>query len=85
MYAGGRDRFDSGWHQLRVLDRLLAQLTRPVPVGADLPDGVSEQLQDMGVSLGLAASREDLVAQVWGRKRPLMHLYSFDDPMPPCA
>jgi len=85
MYAGDSDRFDSGWHQLRVLDRLLAQLTRPAPAGSDLPDGVSEQLQNLGVSLGRPPSREDLVAQLWGRKRPLMHLYSFDDPMPPCA
>ena len=86
MYAGGRDRFDSGWHELRVLDRLLAQLTRPVPAGEALPDGLNQQLLDLGVMLGGAPQREDLVAEVWGRKRPLIrNLDTFDDPLPPCA
>jgi hypothetical protein len=38
------------------------------------------------VALNSTVQREELIAQLWGRKRPLMRqLYGLDDPTPPCA
>jgi hypothetical protein len=88
MYAGagGGDLFGSRWLELHRLDQLLAQLARPSLPGAVIPASVRDQLLSLGVQIELSAGREDLIAQVWGRKRPLMRqLYAFDDPMPPCA
>ena len=86
MYAGGRDMFGSGWHQMHVLDQLLAQLTRPSLADAALPPSVREQLRAIGVAVGSSPRREDLVAELWGRKRPLMRdLHTDDDPTPFCA
>ena len=86
MDGGGHDIFGSRWTELYRLDRLLAQLTRPWAVGASLPAGVKDQLRSLGLPIGRSAGREELIAELWGRKRPLMRqLYAFDDPMPPCA
>jgi hypothetical protein len=86
MYAGGGDLFGSRWHELDILDTLLAQLARPSLAGAPLPASVHDQLRSLGVPAGLAPSREELISRLWGRKRPLMRqLNAFDDPMPPCA
>jgi hypothetical protein len=35
--------------------------------------------------LDRAVRREELIAEVWGRKRPLLRLLQDDDPVPPCA
>jgi hypothetical protein len=86
MYAGGRDLFGSRWQELHRLDRALNQLARPALAGEPLPPLVADQLLDLGVSLGRSAAREELIAELWGRKRPLMRqLYELDDPTPPCA
>jgi hypothetical protein len=88
MYAGagGNDVFGSRWQELHRLDQLLNQLSRPSPVGASLPAAVRDQLRDLGVHIGRAPRREVLIAELWGRKRPLLRqLYAFDDPTPPCA
>jgi hypothetical protein len=88
MYAGagGRDLFGSRWQELHLLDQVLDQLTRPSLAGASLPSAVRDQLRSLGVTIGRAPRREELIAQIWGRKRPLMaQLYAFDDPTPPCA
>ncbi len=88
MYAGagGRDLFGSRWQELHLVDQLLTQLTRPALAGAGIPSSVKDQLQTLGVQIGRAASREELIAELWGRKRPLMRqLYAFDNPTPPCA
>ena len=88
MYAGagGRDLFGSRWQELHLLDQVLSQLTRPAPVGASLPSAVRDQLKSLGLSIGRSPRREELIAQLWGRKRPLLQqLYAFDDPTPPCA
>ena len=88
MYAGagGRDLFGSRWQELHLLDQLLDQLTRPAPVGAALPGNVRDQLKMLGLRLGRSPRREALIAELWGRKRPLMRqLYTLDDPTPPCA
>jgi hypothetical protein len=84
--AGGRDLFGSRWHELRLLDEALTQLTRPALAGSGLPATVRDQLRTLGVQIGGSPRREELIAELWGRKRPLMRqLYAFDDPMPPCA
>ena len=88
MYAGagGRDLFGRRWQELHLLDQVLSQLTRPWPVGASLPATVRDQLRTLGVPIGRTARREELIAELWGRKRPLMRqLYAFDDPTLPCA
>lgn len=88
MYAGagGSDLFGSRWQELHLLDQVLNQLTRPSPVGAALPAAVRDQLRMLGVHIGRKARREELIAELWGRKRPLVRqLYAFDDPTPPCA
>ena len=88
MYAGagGRDLFGSRWQELHLLDQVLDQLTRPSLPDASLPSSVRDQLRSLGVQIGRSPRREELIAQVWGRKRPLMRqLYAFDDPTPPCA
>ena len=86
MYAGGRDAFGSRWHELRVVDQLLSQLARPSIVGDELPPSTEEKLRALGFELGGEYSREELIMQLWSRKRPLMRqLSTFDDPIPPCA
>jgi hypothetical protein len=86
MYAGGRDTFGSGWHQMHVLDQLLGQLTRPSLVDATLPSSVRDQLRAIGVAVDSSRRREEIIAELWGRKRPLMReLYAYDDSTPPCA
>lgn len=86
MHPGGRDLFGSRWQELNRLDRALSQLTRPSLAGASLPSSVRDQLRALGVPLRRAPRREELIAELWGRKRPLMRqLYAVDDPMPPCA
>ena len=88
MYAGagGRDLFGSRWQELHLLDQLLDQLSRPTPVGASLPAHVRDELKMLGLQLGRSPRREALIAELWGRKRPLVRqLHAFDDPMPPCA
>lgn len=78
--------FGSGWHQLHVLDRLISQLTKPSLPEEALSQSVSEQLRALGVPVDRAARREELIAELWGRKRPLLRqLDAFDDPIPPCA
>ena len=85
MYSGGRDMFAPRW-KLHHLDRLLAQLTRPALPGAGVPSDVRDKARALGVPVPRQARREELIAQVWGRKRPLLRQLSFDDqPMPPCA
>jgi hypothetical protein len=88
MYAGagGRNQFGSPWLELHVVDRLLGQLTRPALVDTSLPETVCDQLNRLGLQSGPSSRRDELVAQLWGRKRPLLQeLYDRDDPIPPCA
>ncbi len=86
MYSGGNNAFGSPWHELYRLDRVLAQLTKPAVPGAGVPPGVRDQLQALGLDRHRSVRREDLIAEVWGRKRPLLRqLVDFDEPIPPCA
>ena len=85
MYPGDRGSFGSPWHELYRLDRVLAQLTRPAAPGAVVPAAVRDQLRALGVPFHRAVGREELIAEVWGRKRPLLRHLDGDDPFPPCA
>ena len=86
MYSGDGQAFGSPWHELYRLDRVLAQLTRPALAGSGVPPAVRDQLRSIGVPVHCPVRREELIAQVWGRKRPLLRrLDDADDPIPPCA
>jgi hypothetical protein len=86
MYSGDSSAFGSTWHELYRLDRVLAQLTRPAISGAGVPATVRDQLRALGVPTNHSVGREELIAQVWGRKRPLLRqLNDYDDLVPPCA
>jgi len=85
MYSGDSGAFGSPWHELHRLDRVLALLTRPAMPGAAVPPAVRDQLRALGVHMLNSVDREELIAQVWGRKRPLLRQLDDDDPIPPCA
>ena len=86
MYPGGGGGFGSRYQELYILDRVLEQLTRPSMPGAGLPAAVRQELHQLGLMFGRTTRREELIARVWGRKRPLLRELDCDsDPMPPCA
>jgi hypothetical protein len=85
MYSGDSGAFGSPWHELYRLDRVLDQLTRPSFPGAGVPAAIRDQLRELGVPFHRAVGREELIAEVWGRKRPLLRQLHDDDPVPPCA
>ena len=85
MYSGNSRAFGSPWLELHCLDRVLAQLTRPAMPGAAVPAAVRDQLRALGLHMPGSVDREELIAQVWGRKRPLLRQLDDDDPIPPCA
>jgi len=85
MYSGDSGSFGTPRHELYRLDRVLAQLTRPAMPGADVPAAVRDQLRALGLTMPSSVDREELIAQVWGRKRPLLRQLDDDDPVPPCA
>lgn len=78
--------FGSRWHQLQVLDHLISEIARPSLAQETLSPSVSDQLRALGLSVGRSPRREELIAELWGRKRPLLReLNTFQDPIPPCA
>jgi len=83
MYSGDSGSFGTPRHELYRLDRVLAQLTRPAMPGADVPAAVRDQLRALGLTMPSSVDREELIAQVWGRKRPLLRQLDDDDPVPP--
>jgi hypothetical protein len=88
MYsAGNGNSFSSPWHELYRLDRVLAQLTRPSLDEAGISASLRDQIRELGLPLRRAARREELIAEVWGRKRPLLRRLDDldDDTPPPCA
>jgi len=85
MYSGDGGTYGSPWHEIHRLDRVLAQLTRPAMPGAAVPAAVRDQLRALGLHMPGSVEREELIAQVWGRKRPLLRQLDDDDPTPPCA
>lgn len=86
MYAGGGNVFGSAWQELYRLDKVLAQLTRPSLPGSGLPPSLRDQVRSLGLPVHRATRREELIAEVWGRKRPLLRrLDTPDDTPPACA
>lgn len=86
MYAGGGNAFGSAWQELYRLDKVLAQLTRPSLPGSGLPPSLRDQIRSLGLPVHRATRREELIAEVWGRKRPLLRrLDTSDDTPPACA
>ncbi len=86
MHGDGHGFHGSRWMQLHHLDSLLTQLARPWLPDAGIPPGLRDQLRALGLRTGRAARREDVIGQLWSRKRPILReLSSSDDPIPPCA
>ena len=84
--SGRSDPFVPTWLEVRRLDRLLAQVTRPSLSGSGLSASMRDQLRDAGLTVGRRPRRDALVTELWVRKRPLLRgLDGFDDLMPPCA
>lgn len=69
------------------LDRLLSTLSRPVRVGARVPKTVRAEMTGLGLEIGRAACRRELIELLWERKRPLIRQFRQvdDPPLPPCA
>lgn len=86
MDSDGMGMLGNRWQELNELDRLLGLLARPAPLGARVPHTVRHELREKGLCLGGSFRREELIEQLWSRKRPLLRqLSAFDDPLPPCA
>jgi hypothetical protein len=62
----------SGACELRRVDRILAELARPVIDEDAMPPATRESHLHLGICVGGEASRKDLIARVWARKRTLL-------------
>ena len=85
----GRYQFPGGQiRELRLLDRLLAEVARPVPSEAwAIPFTVSE-LIELGLHGAGSMDQKALIEQLWGRKRLLLRDIQPDHDgglMPPVA
>ena len=74
--------------ELRLLDRLRAEVARPVPSDSwALPFAASE-LHDIGLFVAGSLDQKALIEQLWGRKRLLLRSIETDPDgglMPPVA
>lgn len=61
----------SGASELRRLDRVLSELTRPSLAEESIAHPTRVALAQLGIFVAADASRRDLVERVWGRKRSL--------------
>jgi hypothetical protein len=68
----------SGAFELRRLDRVLTELTRPFIAEDSLPPTTRVALAQLGMWVAGDASRRDLVERVWARKRSLLRFSSID-------
>jgi hypothetical protein len=74
--------------ELRRVELVLAQLARPVLDEDSVWAATRDALLQLGICVGGEASRRDLIAQVWGRKRALLRrVRALDDwgPLQPVA
>jgi hypothetical protein len=57
--------------ELRRIDHILSELARPA-LGEDaMTPSTLDALLMLGISVGVGASRRDLIERLWGRKRSL--------------
>ena len=74
--------------ELRRVDFVLTELARPVLNDDSVEAATRDALLQLGICVGGEASRRDLIARVWSRKRALLRQMSaLDDwgPMQPVA
>ena len=85
----GKYQFPGGsMHELRLLERLLAQVARPVPSEAWAVPFTASELMQLGLFGGGALDQKALIEQLWGRKRILLRALEPDPDgslMPPVA
>jgi hypothetical protein len=62
----------SGASEIRKLDRLLSELTRPALGEDSIAPPTRVALVQLGICVAGDASRRDLVERLWGRKRSLL-------------
>ena len=75
------------WRELRLLDRVLAQVARPVPSEAWSIPFTSSELGELGL-VGATLDQKTIIEQLWGRKRTLLRAIEPDNDggfMPPVA
>jgi len=66
----------SGDFELRRLDRVLSELTRPSLAEDSIAPATRVALVQLGICVAGDASRMDLVERLWGRKRSLLRQMS---------
>jgi len=66
----------SGAFELRRLDRVLSELTRPALDADSIPPATRAALVQLGICVAGDASRRDLVERLWGRKRSVLRQMS---------
>lgn len=66
----------SGAFELRRLDRVLSELTRPSLAENSIAPDTQVALAQLGIGVAGDTSRRDIVERVWGRKRSLLRQMS---------
>jgi hypothetical protein len=62
----------SGAFELRRLDRVLSELTRPALDGNSIAPATRVALVQLGICVAGDALRRDVIERLWGRKRSLL-------------
>jgi hypothetical protein len=62
--------------ELRRVDRVLSELTRPAPEEDFIAPATLEGLAGLGIGVDPNASRRDVIERLWGRKRALLRQMS---------
>jgi hypothetical protein len=66
----------AGAFELRRLDRVLSELTRPALDECSIAPATRVALVQLGICVAGDASRRDLVERIWGRKRSVVRQMS---------
>lgn len=75
-------------HELRLLERLLAQVARPVPSETWAIPFTASELMELGLRGAGSRDQKAIIEQLWGRKRVLLRAIEPDPDgglMPPVA